>query len=128
MSRSSSDSVPTCYIFSTRSDAEKAFPGEVIVSARVLDISYDQNVKFVMSPNAATAPFLMHFLNALYYPDAKDDDIMIREITPLDKEMAVLGSTRGKGSMTCDLACLCHSYAPGATAEERILTGMDIEV
>ena len=100
---------PSCWIFKTKEEALAAFPGSTIASKIIVDPSYDYTFNLIMSTDPSARNFLMNFLNSLYYPGAKgDDDVMIRQIEPLEKENPNLGVKSQVGLTICDTACICH--------------------
>lgn len=98
------------WIFATKEEAETAFPGESISYSVIADPSYDQTFKCIMSTDEKKVKYLMSFLNSIYFPGAKGNDVMIRSIEPLDKEKTELGKTNHSGITMCDVACKCVFY------------------
>ena len=101
------------WIFETKGKAQEAFPEENIICSQIVDPSYDQTFKSVMSTDEDKVKYLMSFLNSIYYPEASENDLMIREIEALDKESTNLGKRNGAGITICDIACKCKAYSIG---------------
>lgn len=99
------------WIFETEEIAKAAFPKDEIVSRIIADPSYDQTFKKIMSTDTDKQEALINFLNSIYFPDAEEDDVKIREIQPLDKEYTELGRESQIGVRFCDIACRCLYYA-----------------
>lgn len=99
------------WIFETEEAAKAAFPKDEIVSRIIADPSYDQTFKKIMSTDTDKQEALINFLNSIYFPDAEEDDVKIREIQPLDKEYTELGKESQIGVKFCDIACRCFYYA-----------------
>lgn len=102
------------WIFATEEEAKNAFPNETISSSVIVDPSYDQTFKRVMSTDTDKVKYLMSFLNSIYYPEARENDLMIRKIEALDKENTSIGKSSGAGIKICDIACKCTAYSIGA--------------
>lgn len=101
------------WIFATEEEAKNAFPNETISSSVIVDPSYDQTFKLVMSTDTDNVKYLMSFLNSIYYPEARENDLMIRKIEALDKENTNIGKSSGAGIKICDIACKCTAYSIG---------------
>jgi len=78
--------LPSCYIFSSKEETERSFPGARIVSKIVTDPSYDPSFNSIISTNEREKKFLMSFLNGIYFPDAGEDDEKIREVIALQND------------------------------------------
>ena len=104
-------------IFKSEKEAKTAFPGSNIVSREIVDLSYYQIFKRVMSID--NQQYLISFLNGIYFPGAKEEDIKIRRIEALDKETTQLGETSHNGIMFCDIACKCIYYADHSSENEE---------
>ena len=101
---SSSDSVaPNCFIFSSEEAAKQSFPGETVKSAVINDPSYVQSFEAIMSPDEDLKVFLMSFLNSIYYPNSKDDELRIRRIEAI----------ASPGSVGGDMSCRCFCFPVG---------------
>ena len=101
------------WIFATEEEAKNAFPNKTISSSVIVDPSYDQTFKRVMSTDTDKVKYLMSFLNSIYYPEARENDLMIRKIEALDKENTSIGKSSGAGIKICDIACKCTAYSIG---------------
>ena len=109
------------WIFKSKKEAKAAFPNSNIVCKEIVDPSYDQTFKMVMSTDSNKQKYLMSFLNSIYFPGAKGEDVMIRRIEALDKENEKMKepqkkktkkSEKSSNNITlCDVACKCIYYA-----------------
>ena len=100
-----------CYIFSSEKEAQDAFSKSKIVYKEIIDPSYDQTFKMIMSTDPDKVQFLISFLNSIYFPGAGEEDQKIRRIEALEKENTQLGESSRTGITICDVACKCIYYA-----------------
>jgi len=100
----------TGWLFKTEEEAKQAFPISEIKSITIADPSYDQIFKKILSTSEESKDRLMSFLNSLYYPKATEDDLKIREIVSLDKEITQMGEKSKAGVLFCDIACKCICF------------------
>ena len=100
----------TGWLFKTEEEAKQAFPTSEIKSITIADPSYDQTFKKILSTSEESKDRLMSFLNSLYYPKATEDDLKIREIVSLDKEITQMGEKSKAGVLFCDIACKCICF------------------
>ena len=110
--------LPTCYIFGSKDEAQKSFPGEEIVSKTVADPSFDPSFFSVLSVDDRKKKFVVGFLNSIYFPDADNDEngFKIREIEALDDECL----------KDCCVVCKCCCHAADSTTSQQI--SFDIEL
>jgi len=118
------------WIFKTKEEAEAAFHGEKISYSVIPDPSYDQTFKYIMSTDTDKVKYLINFLNSIYFPGAKSDDVMIRSIEPLDKEKTELGKTDHSGITMCDVACkcVCYGFKDKSSQKRTLSESFDIEM
>ena len=109
------------WIFKSEEEAKEVFRDSKIVCREIVDPSYDQTFKMVMSTDPDKQKYLMSFLNSIYFPRAKGEEVMIRRIEALDKENEKMKepqkkktkkSEKSSNNITlCDVACKCIYYA-----------------
>ena len=85
------------WIFKSDEAAQAAFPGSKIVHKEIVDPSYDQTFKMVLSTDGGEQQYLISFLNSIYFPGAEGEDVMIRRIEAIDKENTNLGIDSHRG-------------------------------
>lgn len=107
------------WLFKTEKEAKDAFPNEEILCSTIVDPSYDQTFKLVLSTDENKVRCLMSFLNSIYYPRASNNDLMIRKIEALDRENTNLGRSNGAGIKICDIACKCTAYSIGPEDSQK---------
>lgn len=107
------------WIFSSKKAAKEAFPKDKIVCKEIVDPSYDQTFKMVLSTDEGEQQYLISFLNSIYFPGAEGEDVMIRRIEAIDKENTNLGTDSHRGVTLCDVACKCIYYADHSSSENE---------
>lgn len=82
----------------------------------IADPSYDQTFKKLFTWNNAVdgitgADRIMSLLNSLFYPNAGEDDFMIRRVEHLPNESTRFGATNALGMLRFDIACRCSCWS-----------------
>lgn len=101
------------WVFATEEEAKEAFgENEEIATAEIADFSYDQPFKKLMSAEGEYVEYLMDFLNSIYFPDAEENGLKIREIASVNTELTNFEEKENsnKGSYLCDVACKCICF------------------
>lgn len=97
------------WVFATEEEAKGAFPGEKISTRTIADFSYNGLFLMLLSTDEEYVEYLMSFLNSIYFPDAKENDLKIREIASIDtnlKEIQIY-----KNPILCDVFCKCTCFS-----------------
>ena len=71
---------------------------------------------------------LISFINGILFPDAKDDDIKVREIRYIQNEIVTYGNENRKGTYMFDVPCICTCWRTEHKKENESIFGVDIEM
>lgn len=98
----------------------KTVDGEIVNLQYVIaaDPGYDQIFKKIFSTGNNVGGFsgeerLMSLLNSVLFPEAKENDFMIRDIEYLPNESTVFEKKPNLGMLKFDLSCKCICYKEG---------------
>lgn len=119
------------HIFKKNDGGEAKFPKEQVVEAA--DPAYDQTFKLLFSGEKKFNGFsgkdrLMSILNSIFYPNAGDDDLKIREIEELSNEHTIAGvQVTSKGSTRFDVVCRCICQTKNNQQEKKEVFDMEMQ-
>jgi hypothetical protein len=112
-------------LFSNKSQGQKLLP-----FVRLADPSYDQVFKKLFGSNIRIGGVdgigrIISFLNSLFFPNARADDLQIRNAQFIPNECTRIDQTTAKGHVRLDIACRCYCEGNGHPSSEFIV---DVEI